>query len=91
MEGSVGSKGSTAKGLHVTGTAVIPPRIMKAIRLRYPRQVQSGLDTSGDDTGLSVVWVVALVDVVAGTELLVDYGPAYHSRHKRSSKSKPRK
>ena len=37
----------------------------------------------GDDTGLSVVWVVALVDVVAGTELLVNYDPAYR-RYKRA-------
>ena len=34
-----GPKGSAAKGLQVTGK-VIPPRTMKAIRLRYPWQVQ---------------------------------------------------
>ena len=35
----LGSRGSAGKGLHVTGKAVIPPRTIKAIRLRYPRQV----------------------------------------------------
>ena len=34
----------------------------------------------GDESGLSVVWVVALVDIPPGVELLVDYGPAYHIR-----------
>ena len=40
MARSVGAGDSATKGLHVTGRAVTPPRTMKAIQLRYPRQVQ---------------------------------------------------
>ena len=79
----------------VRGQLRSPPNYGRYINTIYPKDVSLG-DYSfncafvGDDTGVSFVWVVALVDVVAGTELFVDYGPAYH-RHKRGSKSKPRK
>ena len=71
------------------------PNYDRYINTIYPEDVSLGeysfnCTFVGDDTGLSVVRVVALVDVVAGTELLVDYGPVYH-RHQRGSKSKPRK
>ena len=41
----------------------------------------------GDESGLNVVWVEAIVDIPAGVELLVDYGPAYNAvGHRRKTR-----
>ena len=42
----------------------------------------------GDESMLSVIWVVALVDIPANTELLVHYGPAYKPSRKQARKRK---
>ena len=45
----------------------------------------------GDDSGLSVVRLVAKVDIPAGVELLVDYGPAYHAVEQGRKRKRRRK
>ena len=45
----------------------------------------------GDSSGLSVVWVVAAIDIPAGVELLVDYGPAYHVKKQGRQRKRNRK
>ena len=67
-----------------------PPNYARYINTIYPEDELSGGYTFncqfvGD--GLNVVWVEAIVDIPAGVELLVDYGPAYHAvGHRRERK-----
>ena len=65
-----------SKGLHN------PPNYGRYLNTIYPEDLELGCYSyncsfMGDESGLNVIWVVALVDIPANTELLVDYGPAY--------------
>ena len=69
----------------VADSLSIPPNSGRYINTIYPEDELTGEYSFncyfvGDASGLSVVWVVALVDIPPGVELLVDYGPAYHVR-----------
>ena len=60
----------------------IPPNYARYINTIYPEDKLSGGYAFSqfvcDESGLNVVWVEAIVDIPAGVELLVDYGPAYY-------------
>lgn len=73
-----------------------PPNYGRYINTIYPEDELTGeysfnCSFEGDSSGLSVVWVVAAVDIPAGVELLVDYGPAYHARKQVRKRKRSRK
>ena len=73
-----------------------PPNYDRYINTIYPEDELTGeysfnCDFEGDSSGLSVVWVVAAIDIPAGVELLVDYGPAYHVKKQGRNRKRNRK
>ena len=73
-----------------------PPNYGRYINTIYPEDEATGeyaynCLVMGDDSGLSVVWVVAKVDIPAGVEWFVDYGPAYHAMEQGRKRKRRRK
>ena len=66
----------------VSDVLCCPPNYGRYINTIYPGDVLIGAYSyncsfRGYESGLVVVWVESLVDIPAGVELLVDYGPAF--------------
>ena len=73
-----------------------PPNCARYINTIYSENELSGKyafnwQFVGDESGLNVVWVVAMVDIPADVELLVDYGTTYHAKGQGSKRKRRRK